>query len=437
MRGACRMTVWSILCDDTGIAVECGRKANRLGLSIAPRVSPQAVAQAQQSVSRGEPTALALLHEPAPDALADIAPLPLYLWSDDRLIRHLASDLGHAVVDSVDGLLAVLALFDRDSPWEVSTKTLEPADRARLDSVVEGRREPTLGYGDEGNLVFDVDGDPVRLGETAAVADALAALRHRSRGPRPKMPTVERVDPQNVLDVILGPARTLSDPASKAALSAYDVPLPIEELCSSPSRAATEATRIGYPVRVALASPELRLWDHPDLAADRVDSATRVKDAFRQIMAVAQSRAPDARLLGVTVSATTATRALLEVEMRPLGDDLVWARLGFADAHGRASRDETALALPCTREGLEAAVHRLRGHSLLTEPRTEWRSLVGALGDVLLRLGAFLHDWRVEVASLRVRPLGLLVGGEIEIREASVEVTDAFERTLREMGTGR
>ena len=38
---------------------------------------------------------------------------------------------------------------------------------------------------------------------------------------------------------------------------------------------------------------------------DGVDSASQTRDAFRQIMTLAKTRAPEERLLGVTVSAAT------------------------------------------------------------------------------------------------------------------------------------
>ena len=71
------------------------------------------------------------------------------------------------------------------------------------------------------------------------------------------------------------------------------------------NRAASEAARIGFPVRIALASPDLRVWDHPDLAVDGVDNAARVRDVYRQIMGMANERQPEAHLLGVHVTATT------------------------------------------------------------------------------------------------------------------------------------
>jgi hypothetical protein len=251
---------------------------------------------------------------------------------------------------------------------------------------------------------------------------------------RPKVPVVQGVEPRTVRDVILGPRRALSDPASKAALAQYDVPLPTEELCATPSRAASEASRIGFPVRVALASPDLRLWDHPDLAAE-VYSAGQARDAFRQIMAMAKNRAADARLLGVSVSASTIARTLLRVRMEPLAAGPVLCEIGFADPHGRASADSTHTVLPATAKALERVLLRLRGSSILLAGTPQERTLaVSAIGDVLMRLAAFVHQWRAEVEAVEVNPLAILVGGELELREACVTVGDAFSRSLNASG---
>ena len=184
----------------------------------------------------------------------------------------------------------------------------------------------------------------------------------------------------------------------------------------------------------ALASPDLRLWDHPDLAAE-VFSAGQARDAFRQIMAVAKNRSADARLLGVTVSASTMARTLLRVRMEPLAAGPVLAEIGFADPHGRASADTTQTVLPATAKALERVLLRLQGSSLLLQGTTPERSqAVSAIGDVLMRLAAFVHQWRSEIEAVEVNPLAILVGGELEVREACVTVGDTFSRSLNASG---
>ena len=280
----------------------------------------------------------------------------------------------------------------------------------------------------------DSNGAQSPIGPPRDTAAALRALRAAEPAARPKVPEVEGVESDDVLDVILGPRRALSDPASKAALQPYDVPLPLEELCATPSRTASEASRIGFPVRIALASPDLRLWVHPALAAE-VYSAGQARDAFRQLMAMAKSRSADARLLGVTVSASTLARTLLHVRMEPLASGPILTDIAFADPHGRASSDTTRTVLPATPKGLERVLLRLRGRSLLLSgPPRDRSAAVSAIGDVLMRLAAFAHQWRDEIESVEVNPLAILVGGELEIREACITVGDAFSRSLDASG---
>jgi hypothetical protein len=148
-------------------------------------------------------------------------------------------------------------------------------------------------------------------------------------------------------------------------------------------------------------------------------------------MALARSRSADARLLGATVSAATMARTLLRVRMEPLPSGPVLAEIGFADPHGRASGDTTQTVLPATARALERVLHRLQGSSLLLEGNAQERKqAVSAIGEVLMRLAAFVHQWRDQIEAIEVNPLAILVGGELEIRQACVTVGDAFSRSL-------
>ena len=134
---------------------------------------------------------------------------------------------------------------------------LSREDRTRL--------APALGHGVRtvGHLLRDASGllryaeQPDAAGRIVGsardLALALAALRAADRQSARIESDVDDVDERAVLDVLFGPRRALSDPASKLALVPYGLPVPVEELCASASRAAAEATRIGYPVRIALA----------------------------------------------------------------------------------------------------------------------------------------------------------------------------------------
>lgn len=427
---------WRIPCDEAELAVELAARAEALGLGVAPHVATDPAAEALDLLDKGAQVALALLTGPAPEALVSLAReapgLPMALLGGPRT---LARELGLAATAELGPLISLLALREAgvDRPWQASTRGLTALDRHRLGAAGRGGvTDQRWSRGADGRLRLDHPAGSVLLGDATAVAGALEAARVGALADRPRMPTVEGVDPDAVLEVILGPPRALSDPASKTALAAYDVPLPAEVLCTSPSRAASEAAQLGFPVRLALASPDLRLWDHPDLVADGVDNAARVRDVFRQMMALGATRADRNRLLGVTVSATTSARALMRVEAESLADGWVRAALGFADPHGLAAADETELLLPASERDIGAALQRLRGHPLLLGDTSTLRDeVVTQLTDLLLRVAAFVDEWRAEVDRVRIEPLAVLLDGSVEARDVCVEVGDAFTRSLR------
>ncbi len=434
---------WSIFCDCPELAVDAARDADRIGLAVEPEVRERPWEAAIEATREGGRAALAVEQPLASDLAVELAEaaseagakLPVAVIAPPAL--DLLHDLGLPAVHEAGPLVAVVALLELEAerPWAATTKELPAVDRVRLGESVSRRSDGRFVRIDDGLIAHEAaNGQRKPIGAPSDVAAALRALRASHDASRPRVPVVQGVEADSVLDVILGPKRALSDPASKAALGPYDVPLPIEELCATPSRAASEAARIGFPVRVALASPDLRLWDHPDLAAE-VYSAGQARDAFRQIMALAKTRSEDARLLGVTVSASTIARTLLRVRMEPLSSGPVLTEIGFADPHGRASNDSTQTVLPASAKALERVLLRLRGSSLLMSGTPQERAqAVSAIGDVLMRLAAFAHQWRKEIDVLEVNPLAILVGGELEVREACVTVGDAFSRSLNASG---
>lgn len=443
-----------IICESTELAVECLEAARALGLSLETEVTLDFLAAA--ATARGT-TAVALSEAPSLEQVVELGqlarsakrPIVLAVVSrgvDAERMRQVALDLGLTALPEVEPTLATLALLaaGAEIPWLASLRALSKPERARIQpAVAEGTRKGGHLLRAESGLLSwseDAAGPGQVIGRARDVAVALAALRETDRDTPQVESSVEGVDERTVLDVLFGPRRALSDPASKAALAPYGIPVPVEELCASASRAAAEASRIGYPVRISLTSPDLRVWDHPDLAVDMVDNAARVRDTFRQLMGLAKSRlqqlAPgDARavdrLLGVMVTATSDAAALLGVRAWPLPRGRVAMDVGFADPHGAAAGDRTLSVLPAPQSAIDRALRRLQGSDLLFGGTpAQRRTRLDAVGDVLLRLSAFVNDRRAEIERVELRPVALLLDGSAEVREACVTVSDAFERSL-------
>jgi acetyltransferase len=443
---------WSILCESADLAAQSLSAARAIGLSSEASAPEDWRAHALARIEDGQPTALAYLGAPTLDELVELAhasrvrsvpvALAIPVSSDERAaLFDVAGELGLCAVAELRPLCAALALLGCGAAAAVSASARElgPADRARLRGVL---LSASAAHGqfvarDAGGLAFLAapEQTPIAVGDVADLIEALHALRRMQAVQIQVVSSVEDVDARAVLDVIFGPRRALSDPASKAALAPYGIPLPVEELCGSPSRAAAEAARIGYPVRISLASPDLRVWDHPDLSVDAIDNAASVRDTFRQLQAAAQTQDPAAaargepRVLGVLVTASNDALALLRVRATPLPRERIAVEIGFADPHGRAARDRTTTILPSEPAAIERALRRLDGADLLfAATSSERKTRLEAIADVLLRVAAFLHDRRREIEAVELQPLAVLLDGNVEVREACVSVSDWFER---------
>ncbi|HEX6240139.1 MAG TPA: acetate--CoA ligase family protein [Polyangiales bacterium] len=435
-----------MFCETVELAVEANAWASAIGLPVAAELSADPLDAAAHRVRTGAPLALALtLQLPAPEA----AVRALHVCSQperlvvgavvdpDGLHRGLFADLGFVCLLDVPPAVSALALLAGDAAraYRASGRKLSAPDRARLAPALQASDKSAgrlLSLGAEGIALEPAakGTKSLRLGPAGCAAQALLALAAAAPIAEPALPFA-RPDALSVArDILFGPPRLLSDPASKTALAPFGLPMPQEELCASPSRAAVEAARLGFPVRISLASPDLRVWDYPDLSVDGVDNAARVRDVFRQLLLTAESRAPGARVLGVTVTATTLAKALLRISARPLPEGRVYLRAGFCDPHGATAKDQIATALPLGLPGFDRAFARLSGRELLSSGRGASDEGVGALAQLCVRLASFVDAFRGEVARVELHPIALLVGGGAEVREAAVQVTDAFVQEL-------
>ena len=125
--------------------------------------------------------------------------------------------------------------------------------------------------------------------------------------------------------------------------------------------------------------------------------------------------------------------ALLGVRARPLPHGRVAMTIEFADPHGKATDDATLAILPAPMPVLERVLARLRGSELIfSGSKQQRRASLESIGDTLMRVAALLTDRPEEIDRVELLPLALLLGGGVEVREACVTVSDAFERSLQQ-----
>ena len=73
------------------------------------------------------------------------------------------------------------------------------------------------------------------------------------------------------------------------------------------------------------------------------------------------------------------------------------------------------------------------GHALLFgETPGEKRRFISAFAEMLFRLAALARDFPEEIVEIELPRVAVLPGGDVEIREARIEIGDAFTRRLVE-----
>ena len=358
-----------------------------------------------------------------------------------RVLRTVGAQMGLLVFSSLGAFTSSLAIdstncddanLDELETWE--RELLCPGDKqiqqasARSGSLTKiVRKDAELQWVSNG-------AEHLRLGRIYDLAEVLYKRRKLRNLESGTWPVHVRTNRENALDVIFGPPRSLSDPASKAALSTYGISIPEEELCTSASRAASEANRIGYPVRLSLASPDLRIWDHPELCVESVENAARVREAYRQVTELAASKA-NARILGVLISKNRRSHTKLKLRFHAVDSSSVLCAVSFACTSGYFPVEEQHLLLPQALGNLGRIFSQANAFSGLNtnRPRASTQGVIGELEDFISRTGSLVHDLREEVTTLRVDPLRLLTGGGIELRECCIEVSDAFAKQLEQL----
>lgn len=431
-----------ILCDEAELALECAHLSQLLQLDVQPvlmgKDPPEEHAEAY-----------AFAHPPEIQRLVQIASQNalLAMLTEDEIngsTLGLARDLGIAAVTEIRPLLAMLALRSAgaERPWAADLKRLHDVDRVRLGAL---RRLRQQGGGQfessDGQVNWRGESKrrPTRLGDARDVLAAVRAM-HDAGAARAAQLTgaitpLQATDVAPIREALFGPARVLSDPASKGILARAGVPCPEEHLCTSASRAASEASRVGYPCAISLASPDLRGWDYPELRNVSISSAAAAKTAFEHLRASASDIDAGARIVGVTVAPVMLTQAELRIDARPFGDDRAIAEIGFSDPHGLASRDLTHTVLPVSPERIERILMRLRGHALLLpQARDARRHVMTGLTEVLTTLARLLVTFPDALVRVRVEPLRLLLSGDWMVGEASLEISDHFEKQLGKIG---
>ncbi|MBI2896983.1 MAG: acetate--CoA ligase family protein [Deltaproteobacteria bacterium] len=266
----------------------------------------------------------------------------------------------------------------------------------------------------------------VRGGERlVALLRLLQAVgRPRPKGTAKASPRPNGIEPDAARAILEGPARVLSEPSSKRALSPYGIPFGREVLSTSASMAEQAARSMRPPLIAKIASPDLL-----DKLAGRgilreITSRQGARTAYHSLVRAALRARADARILGVLLSETI--RGIAEVRIRAVRDpDLGFLiQLGGSGDLGLGLPPDPVMLVPATRADVvelvaAAPVARYYDGSFGREPGD-----LRALAETIARLVAFASDFRDSVSEVVLDPVVVRAKGQgVVATDARVSVS--------------
>ncbi len=220
----------------------------------------------------------------------------------------------------------------------------------------------------------------------------------------------------------------LSEPASKALLEAYGIPVVATFSARKEDAAVRLAKKIGYPVVLKLLSPDITHKSDAGGVVLGIESDRAVREAFRRIMKRASAHDPRARLEGVTVQRMIRHRGhelILGAKKDPIFGTVILFGMGGVAAE--VFRDR-AVALPPLNERLaRRLIESIRGYRLLRGFRDHPPVNLDLLTEILVRF-SYLVVHNPLIREMDINPLLAGAGGAWALDACVVLDGEVFAR---------
>ncbi len=329
-----------------------------------------------------------------------------------------------------DAVIVVVAATRTNDVGTVLGEIAPIADRHRdlpVAAVVLGALAPTS-VGERRLPVFDL---PERAVAALAKAASYAAWKREPLGQQPSLSDVDTVTARTVARSAVAEGGGWQ-PHDRIAdiLGRYGIPVVPTETVVGAAAASEAATKLGYPVVLKAADPELVHKSDIGAVRLRLTDASAVEAAYAEIALLTSK--PDPAVLVQPMAAGEVELVAGIVHDRLFGS-LVMAGLG--GVHTELFADRAFSLVPMTDRDASRMWRSLRASALLTGYRGSKPVDTSAVEDLLLRLGRLAEDLS-EIAELDLNPIlvsaegAIVVDAKLRLAEVGAE-PDANLRQLR------
>lgn len=175
--------------------------------------------------------------------------------------------------------------------------------------------------------------------------------------------------------------------------SAYELPVPETVLARTSNQAAKAAKRIGYPVVLKVASPQISRKQELGLVATGINSPQELRKAFLKITSRAARRCKDAYITGCLVQAMGPDDAH-EIAVHFRRDPQFGPLISFslAGLHEDMLGDVSSRLAPLALNDAQEMIREIKAYPILRGVRSGGTVNLGALEDILLMVSQMASD---------------------------------------------
>lgn len=242
-----------------------------------------------------------------------------------------------------------------------------------------------------------------------AVATLAAMRRHALRLLEPRLPACEieanRTVVRLAIDHARGARRTfITESSARRVADAYGIPTPPADLATSLPNARAIAEKIGYPVVMKIASPDILHKSDVGGIALGLENEGDVVRAYESVMTNVTQRMSAARIWGVTVQGQVPAgrEVIIGVNRDPAFGPILM--FGLGGIYVEVLKDVAFRLCPVAPDEAHEMIREIRSYGLLRGARGEPPADIEAIVDVICRVSALAMDFE-EITELDINPL--------------------------------
>jgi acetyltransferase len=269
---------------------------------------------------------------------------------------------------------------------------------------------------EEGIKILDKNKVPNFANPERAINALEAASKYANWKFNPKETIEERIPVDNKkVASLLAKAETqnehtIAGSEAMEVLTEYGFVVPKMGLAETGHEAVELASKIGYPVVMKIASPDI--LHKSDIGGVRlgISSDSEAERAFEEIISAARRFMPSALILGVTVNQMVPRGKEVILGMAKDPDFGPMLMFGLGGIYVEVLKDVAFRIAPIDRREANVMITEIRSLPLLRGVRGEEPSDVSSIADALVRLSQLVTDFP-EIIEMDVNPLTVMSSG--------------------------